>query len=56
MCGIFVMSSLVTFLRHFSEWLLPAPSCEPFYFLGTELGEQGDAGVGHLYINIDELV
>ena len=51
--GIFVTFSLSSFFRHFSEWLLPAPSCEPFYFLGTELGEQGDAGVGHLDININ---
>ena len=51
--GIFVTLSLLFFFRHFSEWLLPAPSCEPFYFLGTDLGEQGDAVVGHLDININ---
>ena len=38
-----------TLCRHFSEWLLPAPSCEPFYFLGNELGEQVHTGVSFVF-------
>ena len=27
---------IISHIRHWSEWLIPAPSCEPFYFTEAE--------------------